>query len=47
MTFTIVILRDNVAVDVDFVPVIEFTYPKWPPHYVRKLDDGLIEAKVL
>ncbi|GFG31157.1 hypothetical protein Cfor_08626, partial [Coptotermes formosanus] len=45
LTFNIGILAHNVAVDVDFVPVIEFTYPKWPPHHVRKLDDQLIEAK--
>ena len=47
MTFAITILADNVVVDVDFVPVIEFTHPKWPPHHVRKLDDQLIQAKVL
>jgi len=46
MTFAITILAENVVVDVDFVPVIEFTYPKWPPHHVRKLDDQLIAAKV-
>ena len=47
MTFAITILADNVVVDVDFVPVIEFTHPKWPAHHVRKLDDQLIQAKVL
>jgi len=45
LTFAIMILPDNVVVDVDFVPVIEFTHPKWPPNHVRKLDDQLIEAK--
>jgi len=47
LTFAITIVADNVVVDVDFVPVIEFTHPKWPPRYVRKLDDELIKAKVL
>jgi len=45
LTFAITILADNVVVDVDFVPVIEFTHPKWPPHHVRTLDDQLITAK--
>lgn len=45
LTFTIVILAENVEMDVDFVPVIEFTYPKWPPHHVRKLHDEFIETK--
>jgi len=45
LTFAITIVADNVVVDVDFVPVIEFTHPKWPPCYVRKLDDELIKAK--
>lgn len=45
LTFAITILADKVMVEVDFVPVIEFTHPKWPPHHVRKLDDQLIEAK--
>jgi len=45
LTFAITILAENVVVDVDFVPVIEFTYPKWPPQHVRRLDDQLIAAK--
>jgi hypothetical protein len=47
MTVTIKVLADDVELNVDFVPVIEFTHPKWPPHHVRKLDDELIQAKVL
>lgn len=45
LTFAIVILAENVVIDVDFVPVIEFTHPKWPPDHVRKLGDELIKAK--
>jgi hypothetical protein len=47
MTFTITILPDDVKVDVDFVPVIEFTHPKWPAKPVRPLSDQLIKAKVI
>ncbi|XP_069686215.1 cyclic GMP-AMP synthase-like receptor [Periplaneta americana] len=45
MTFNITIPPDNTKVDVDFVPVIEFTHPKWPPHHVRGLSADLIKAK--
>ncbi|XP_069686321.1 cyclic GMP-AMP synthase-like receptor isoform X1 [Periplaneta americana] len=45
MTFNIIIPPDNAKVDVDFVPVIEFTHPKWPPHHVRSLSPNLIAAK--
>jgi hypothetical protein len=46
MTFTVTILPTYTKVDVDFVPVIEFTHPKWPAGSVRPLSDQLIKAKV-
>ncbi|PNF41247.1 hypothetical protein B7P43_G01480 [Cryptotermes secundus] len=45
MTFTVTMIPSNAKVDVDFVPVIEFTHPKWPAGSVRPLSDQLIKAK--
>ncbi|KAJ9574777.1 hypothetical protein L9F63_008041, partial [Diploptera punctata] len=38
-------MPDHVQVDVDFVPVIEFSHPQWPPKHVRKLPDSLTAKK--